>query len=282
MTNDLINYDDRKTIDTLKNTVAQGLTDPEFMLFAQLCRSSGLNPFKKEVWAIKAGGRLQVMVGVNGYWTIANSHPQFDGYEEDIEVDEAGNPIKAWCKIYRKDRKFPSMGVAIFRECAQQSPVWKSRPSQMILKCAESFAIRKAFPQELNGLYTEEEMPQEYSKGAVNATVATPKKEAIVAQPPAPQVYYYDFPDGMTPEQEAFMDMNAEYLQNLELWMSNVRLHPKLDKFLVNLQEYQAKRAAAKDEEDDLPDSFSKPVEEEKPLEKAKRRAAAMQAELGK
>ena len=157
-----LNYDDPKLVATLKATVAQGLTDAEFVLFAQHCRSTGLNPFKKEVWAIKAGGRLQVMTGINGYWAIANAHPQFDGYEEDVETDARGTILKAWCKVYRKDRRFPSMAVALLAEYKGQSPIWSKMPSVMLLKCAESVALRKAFPQELNGTYTDAEMPSEY------------------------------------------------------------------------------------------------------------------------
>jgi phage recombination protein Bet len=164
-----IDYSSKEIIETLQKTVASGLNKEEFMLFAELCKSTGLNPFKKEIWAIKAGGRLQLMTGVNGYWAIANAHPMFDGTEQDIEVDKEGHPVKATCKVYRKDRKFPSVAIALMKEYRKSSPIWSQMPSVMLMKCAESVALRKAFPQELNGLYTQEEMPPEY-------TVKTPEK----------------------------------------------------------------------------------------------------------
>jgi len=159
---ELIKYDDKETIKVLKQTVAAGLSDSEFALFAQYCQSTGLNPFKKEIWAIKAGGRLQLLCGINGYLAVANAHPQFDGMECSVDNDE--NPTRAVCKVYRKDRKYPSEGVALLKEYRKNSPIWKEMPRVMLTKVAKSIAIREAFPQELNGIYTQEEMPPEYSK----------------------------------------------------------------------------------------------------------------------
>ena len=149
-----LDFNDKSLIATLKATVAQGLTDQEFTLFAEHCKSTGLNPFKKDVWAIKAGNRLQIMTGINGFLAIANSHPQFDGMQ--VEVDNDEKPTKAICRVYRKDRKFPAEGVALMKEYGKDTPIWRQMPRVMLTKVAKSIAIREAFPQELNGLYTAE------------------------------------------------------------------------------------------------------------------------------
>lgn len=150
-------------LSTLRNTVAPGLTDPEFVLFAEMCRATGLNPATKEIWAIKAGGRLQLMTGINGFLKIANSHPQFDGMEVEFERDEKGQLVAATAKVYRKDRRFPSIATAYMAEYGKQTPIWKQMPSIMLSKCAKSLAIREAFINELGGLYTAEEMPSEFA-----------------------------------------------------------------------------------------------------------------------
>ncbi|NCX94150.1 MAG: hypothetical protein EBX40_05705, partial [Gammaproteobacteria bacterium] len=152
--NHALDWNDNNVIATLRHTVAGGLNDAEFLLFAEHCKATGLNPFKREVWAIKAGGRLQVMTGINGFLAIANAHPQFDGMEVEVDFDEA--PTKAICKVYRKDRKFPAVGVALMKEYGKDTPIWRQMPRVMLTKVAKSIAIREAFPQELNGLYTEE------------------------------------------------------------------------------------------------------------------------------
>lgn len=171
-----IDYNDQKMIATIKGTVAKDATPEEFVMFMELCKASGLNPFKREVWFIKAGGRAQIMTGIGGFMAIANSHPMYDGMV--VEVDDDENPTKATCSVYRKDRKFPSVGVALMKEYRKSGPTWQQMPRVMLTKVAKSIAIREAFPQELNGLYTAEEMPEEYSGRTENVNVvkAAPKE----------------------------------------------------------------------------------------------------------
>lgn len=180
-----IDYNDPKVIATLKATVAQGLNDAEYRLFAEQCRTTGLSAVKKEIWAIKAGGRLQIMTGIQGYHQIANSHFQYDGIESGL-VGKGGeylpltypgeDYIGAWAKVYRKDRRLPHEGVTFLKEYDKGVGNWKSMKRVMINKCAESVALRKAFPQELNGLYTQEEMPHDYEEPKLTVDV-TPGRD---------------------------------------------------------------------------------------------------------
>lgn len=162
MSNELTTQNNNEMLLALRNTVAPGLTDPEFRLFAEMCKATGLNPATKEIWAIKAGGRLQLMTGINGFLRIANSHPQFDGMEVAFEWD-GKQLVSCTVKVHRKDRKFPSVATAYWSEYAKQTPIWRTMPTVMLSKCAKSLAIREAFIQELGGLYTAEEMPATYS-----------------------------------------------------------------------------------------------------------------------
>lgn len=189
---EIVNFDDPKIIKILQATVAKDSTPEEFAMFASFCRSTGLNPFKKEIWFIKVnGGRVQMMTGINGYLAIANAHPQFDGMEVDVTTTPQGVPVKATAKVYRKDRRFPSVGIALMAEFRKDTPIWKSMPSVMLTKCAKTIALREAFPQEMNGLYTEEEMPAAY------ATPAEDGKPAPATVIPADKLtpaewHYYD------------------------------------------------------------------------------------------
>jgi len=165
----------------LRNTVAPGLTDAEFALFAEIVKSTGLNPVTKEVWAIKAGGRLQLMTGINGFLRIANSHPMFDGMEVEFEWD-GKMLVSATAKVYRKDRRFPAVATAYMAEYSKPTPIWKQMPSIMLSKCAKSLAIREAFVQELGGLYTAEEMPSEYGQHHAKAapTIEVKQDEELI------------------------------------------------------------------------------------------------------
>lgn len=174
----LITQNNVEMLHTLRNTVAPGLTDSEFALFAEIVKSTGLNPVTKEVWAIKAGGRLQLMTGINGFLRIANSHPMFDGMEVEFEKD-GDRIVAATAKVYRKDRRFPAVATAFMAEYGKPTPIWKQMPSVMLAKCAKSLAIREAFVQELGGLYTQEEMPAEY---APPRATTIPQEAIIVSE----------------------------------------------------------------------------------------------------
>lgn len=184
-------YKDKENLAVIKNTVAQNTTDAEFSLFIELCKSTGLNPFKKEIWCIVTGAgtqyrKCQIMVGLGGYFQIANTHPEFDGVDykygplkkvpliensdrkKDIEVHE-------WIEalVYRKDRSRPQAHRAYWDEVHQdlvthnkKLGIWAKRAKYMHGKVAESHALKRAFAQELNGLYSEAEMPEEYEQVA--------------------------------------------------------------------------------------------------------------------
>ena len=101
----------------LLNTVAKGATEAEFQMFLEFCKSTGLNPFKKEIWFIKTGAGVQMMTGINGFLSIANNHPQFDGMT--VKIDEQdGKLVSATCTVYRKDRKYPSEATVYYSEYA--------------------------------------------------------------------------------------------------------------------------------------------------------------------
>jgi len=240
MENGLINFEDNRVIETLKQTVAQNASPEEFAMFTQFCKSTGLNPFKKEIWFIKAGGRVQIMTGINGYLAIANSHPQFDGMEVDVEVAQNGRPLKAVCKVYRKDRRFPSVGIALMSEFEKPSPIWKQMPSVMLQKVAKSIALKEAFPQELNGLYTEEEMPREFS---------APTEIRKVEPTPLPEPIKYSIPEPLTREQELyFAKRGITKDDSTGYYMSSIDLGPKLEAYKVKPTNWEdeAKKAQEK------------------------------------
>lgn len=206
-----INYSSPKVLQTIRDTVAVGATESEFAMFVQVCKSTGLNPFKREVWFIKAGGRVQMMTGINGFYAIANKSPLYDGIEvglvgrngEYLPMTYPGSDfIGAWAKVHRKDRKIPSEGVAMLSEYDKGQGNWKSMRRIMISKCAESIALRKAFPQELNGLYTQEEMPVEYSGSKQVETVAThqPKQAPKPTPKPSEPEVVFDSSDDLPEE----------------------------------------------------------------------------------
>ena len=161
-------------IETIKNTVAEKATDDELNMFLSLCSTYDLNPFLKEVWCIKMGGRAIITTSRDGSLKIANRNPKYDGMVSDVvragdkflrqgtEINHAysanrGQIIGAYALVYRTDRKVPAYFFAPFDEyCKKDNATWRQYPSAMIIKVAESMALKRAFS--ISGLVTEEEI----------------------------------------------------------------------------------------------------------------------------
>lgn len=155
----------------VKEQICPDLTDGELALFAQVCQRTGLDVFAKQVYAIKRGGKMTIQTSIDGYRLVAQRSGRYDGQAEPEWCDADGNwktvwlsnepPAAARVGVYLKGADHPTWGVARWTEYAQpNAPMWKKMPSTMLAKCAESQALRKAFPAELSGLYTTEEMQQ--------------------------------------------------------------------------------------------------------------------------
>lgn len=259
-----LDFSSEEVLHVIRTSVCQDATDAELAFFIQYCKSSGLNPFKREAWFVKTKGytrrsdgvevpgKVQIMTGINGYFAIANKHPQFDGMDEpQFEHDEKGNIVKCTVKVYRKDRRIPSTGVAFWKEYfagnEKKTSNWDTKPHHMIAKIAKAIALREAFPQELNGTYVEEEGDQERAESAdYEARIEAIKAEEIERQKKeaaaraAAQIHYYDLKE----MPEASADRAKDYLQkagadfDMErgVWVSPRDL-PKLQKYEVHLPE---------------------------------------------
>lgn len=181
-------------LDTLKATIAQDLTNDELALFAAVCERTGLDPFAKQIYGIKRTtrrkvngqwieeGHLTIQTAIDGYRLIAERSGLYGGQDPAEWCGPDGTwtdvwlssdpPVAARVAVYRKDVARPFVGVARFDAYADRWPakdgqtvgdlrnLWKTMPDGQIAKCAEALALRKAFPNDLSGIYTTEEMEQ--------------------------------------------------------------------------------------------------------------------------
>lgn len=180
----------------LKNTLADGLSDDEFKLYVAVCNRTRLDPFAKQIHAVKRGGKLVIQTGIDGFRLTAQRSGEYEGQTApewcstdgvwlDVWTDDKP-PHAARVGIYRKGFREPVYGVALYRGYVQRhngEPMlrWASDPAGMLAKCAEALAIRKAFPQELSGLYADVEMAQADNTGP---TVQMPRRKGE-SEPPA-------------------------------------------------------------------------------------------------
>ena len=120
-------------------------TDGELAVVAGVCSTYGLNPLVKEAYAFISGGKLQVMIGIDGWLKIMNRHPEFDGVEFDYEWD-GKNLTAVTTKIYTKSRRHPTCVTEWMDECKQdKSDAWKKYSKRMLRNKSLGQCIRVAF-----------------------------------------------------------------------------------------------------------------------------------------
>ena len=181
----------------IRRTVAKDCNPDEFDLFVEVSRRVGLDPFRRQVYAIvtskdnPAKRKMVIVTGIDGFRAVAQRNGDYrpDEQATRFEFDPNGktdtNPtglISATVTAYKRDQRgdwHPVTGIAYWEEFAavedewawveeerKRKPTgkqtlrdtWRKMPRIMLSKCAESQALRKGWPEDLSGVYGEEEM----------------------------------------------------------------------------------------------------------------------------
>lgn len=153
-------------VSLIKTQIAQGATDDELKLFLYQCQRTGLDPLTRQIYFVKRAGRMTIQTSIDGFRVIAERSGMYAGQDEPIYTyDDKGEILKCAITVYKfsgNGTRYPAAtGVAFYKEY-YPNPVMlqKTLKHTMIAKVAEALALRKAFPQDLSGLYTSDEMHQ--------------------------------------------------------------------------------------------------------------------------
>ncbi|BFN03880.1 phage recombination protein Bet [Clostridium tetani] len=190
---------------------ANKVTDQEVMMFIKLCQYQKLNPFLREAYLIKYGQQSATLVtGKDTFTKRAANSKVSNGYEAGIIVFNLKKEIEfrngtfymqdkekllgGWAKAYRKDKDYPvEISVNLNEYIGKKkdgsiNSQWAQRPGTMIRKVALVQALREAFPEDFEGMYSPEEIgvdDKELKDNKIDIKEEF-KKEHEVEEPPRP------------------------------------------------------------------------------------------------
>lgn len=208
-------------VELIKSQIAPDATNDELQLFLYQCQRTGLDPLTRQIYCIhrKSGNtkKMSIQTSIDGFRVVAERTGLYGGQSAPVWEDgKDGWPIKCTIAVYKfkgSVRYEAAVAVAYFSEYVQMkdewaggqrtgnkvvADMWAKMPRTMIAKVAEALALRKAFPQDLSGLYTTDEMAQSDNEGTAETEIMPKPKALPEAAPPLQTPFNKQYNDKQT------------------------------------------------------------------------------------
>lgn len=245
----------------LKSTICKGASNDELELFIHACNRMHLDPFMKQIYAVKRwqDGKevMTIQTGIDGYRLIAERTNKYMPGRECTFAYKEGKVFSAtaYVKKLAIDGQWHEIASTVYwdeyvskKKDGTITGMWRDKPHVMLGKCAESAVLRKAFPADLSGVYTKEEMDQ----ADVEISDVSTVRENRTVQPEAPEeLISFDEAKGIEvlfeSEDKQYREDIMKYYTNkrrLEIPMTNFVGFPK--KYLSGLLNSFDKRREAR------------------------------------
>lgn len=194
-----INFNDPETIALIKTQICKGASDSQLALFKHACQRTGLDPFMKQIYGILRQDKntgtkvLTIQTSIDGFRVIAERTGKYaPGKETVYHYNKEGQLEKATAYVKKMTPDGTWHEIAVTARMDEYKPksnstFWEKMPEVMLGKVAEALALRRAFPQDLSGIYIKEEMAQankadEEAEDADAVVINTPQIENKAAK----------------------------------------------------------------------------------------------------
>lgn len=167
-----------KQLAALTQLGVERASNAELAVYHHVCVKTGLDPFARQIYMIRRDGKQVIQTGIDGYRLVAERAARRDRIRysigESLWCGDDGQwqdfwlpgsyPTAARVVVMKDGEPFP--GTALWHEYVQTTrdngqwrvtKMWDQRGAGQLAKCAEALALRKAFPQDLSGLYVDAE-----------------------------------------------------------------------------------------------------------------------------